>query len=118
MKNLVEEFCTELRDGSHLVVMPLSRVLIEHEFSIAKYRFYPAGEVDISSLRPVPNKSLSFVGDGEINDDEWITLGYGEEDLRELATAVTGARPEVFMTNPLLAFTMNNLDFLMLRCCL
>lgn len=31
--------------------------------------------------------------------------------LRESATAVTGASPEVYMTNPLLWFTVDNLDW-------
>lgn len=111
MIDLVEEFKDELSQGSHLVVMPLSRVLIEDEFRIGKYRFYPTGEVDIRSLRPVPNRFHSAINSVEINNDDMLIVGLENEILRETATAVTGASPEVFMTNPLLSFTVDNLDW-------
>ncbi|MEK5478149.1 hypothetical protein NYE70_14680 [Paenibacillus sp. FSL R5-0407] len=110
MVKLVEEFRSELRHGNHLVVLPLSRVLIEDSFNIGKYRFYPIGEVDINSLRPVPNQFLK-IGGNEINDDDWMILDFKSEELREAATAITGAGPDVFKTNPLIAFTVNNLDW-------
>ncbi|SCW83140.1 hypothetical protein SAMN04487970_106010 [Paenibacillus tianmuensis] len=111
MVNLVEEFSNELRHGGHLIVMPLSRILIEDECEIGKYRFYPIGEVDINALRPVDNNSLTLIENGEINDDDWMILNFGNEALREAATAITGAGPDMFKTNPLLAFTVNNLNW-------
>lgn len=108
---LIKELSTELRNGSTLVVMPLSRVLIEEEFRIGKYRFYPAGEVDVRTLRPVPNNSLTLFGEDDFNEDDWIAMSFKDEALRDIATAATGAGPNVFMTNPLLAFTVNTLNW-------
>lgn len=111
MIDLVKEFKDEFSKGSHLVVMPLSRVLIEDEFRIGKYRFYPTGEVDVTLLRPVPNRFLAAINSVEVNNDDMLIMGLGNEMLRESATAVTGASPEVYMTNPLLSFTVDDLDW-------
>ncbi|MFE5321512.1 hypothetical protein ACFQ88_22645 [Paenibacillus sp. NPDC056579] len=51
MIDLVEEFKDELSQGSHLVVMPLSRVLIEDEFRIGKYRNRRQAKIKASYLQ-------------------------------------------------------------------
>ncbi|KAA2301108.1 hypothetical protein FY526_26705, partial [Clostridioides difficile] len=111
MMNVIEDFNEELKDDQHLVVMPLSRVLIENEFKVGKYRFYPIGEFDIRSLRPVPNKFHSIMNGFEINEDEFMAVGLEGQALREAATALTGASPEVFESNPLLVFPVDSFDW-------
>lgn len=109
--NMIEEFNEELNDGQHLVVMPLSRVLIEDEFKIGKYRFYPIGEFEIRSLRPVPNKFHSVMNGSEMNEDEFMAIGLEGQALREAATALTGACSEVFDSSPLLVFPVDGFDW-------
>jgi len=111
MIDIVEEFRSELEEGQHLVVMPLTRVLIEDELCIGKYKFYPIGEVDIRSLRPVPNNSHMISNDLEIKEDDWLIFSFEGKTKRDAATAITGADPEVFKNNPLLVFTVGNLDW-------
>ncbi len=47
--NVLNDF-KELQIGDTLVVMPVSRLFLELPFSIGRFRFYPAGSLNLSTL--------------------------------------------------------------------
>lgn len=97
MINLIDEFGSELVEGKFLAILPISRFIIEEEFRIGRFTFYPSGTVDINGLRTVRNKSID-----DFNSDIVELQG---QDLREVSTAITGVDIEVYKTNTLVAFT-------------
>ncbi len=99
MYSLRDDFIEDLKAGKYLVVMPISRLMLESKFSLGKFSFYPAGEVDISELNIVPNKTLEMLENGT---DIIVAEG---QDLRELKSSVTGINAEVFSKNVCVAYT-------------
>lgn len=78
--------------------MPISRVLVERPLTIGSFRVFPAGEITLSRLRPVPNYSL---------DEDLRRSGVAElagQRLREATTAVTGFDPTVLESSSVVAF--------------
>lgn len=98
MINLIDEFGIDLVAGKYLVVLPISRFVIENEFTIGKFAFYPSGAVDIDGLRTVRNKSID-----DFNSDIVELEG---QDLREVSTSITGVSIDVYKRNTLIAFTI------------
>lgn len=82
---------------NRLVIMPLTRLLFHHPFSISKYHFYPAGEFDVTSLRPIANKTF----DAEIARGN---LKFDGQILREVTISATGFSLDILENNPLVVF--------------
>jgi hypothetical protein len=97
MINLIDEYKNELCDGTYLVVLPISRLVIENEYNVGKFRFFPSKEVDIESLRTVRNKSID-----DLNSN---LIELSGQDLREVSTSVTGISLEDYKSNTLVAYT-------------
>lgn len=96
MISLVSRFANDLNSGKYLVVMPISRFVIEREFNIGSYYFFPSEQVDINELRIVPNKELSQYEELQV---------FEGQDLREISSSITGISKDIFCTNTLVAFT-------------
>ncbi len=101
MYSLFNDFNVELSEGQCLVVMPLSRVVFTETFTIRPFKFYPPMSIDISVLRPVPNKTIK----NALDDSEIAVLE--RQDLREVKTSITGFCPEILSQNPVIAFTVD-----------
>ncbi len=96
----MEELLTQLAaspETTKLVLMPLSRVLVESKCHVGRFSIFPPGEFDFDQFRPVSNKQL------EIGDADFAILD-GQE-LREVKTSLTGFSLEVLNHNPVVAFT-------------
>ena len=100
MYSLIEEFMEELQAGMYLAVLPISRFVLEDRFSLGKFNFYPAGEVDINELRIVSNKTVELLDNGS---GLIVTEG---QDLRELKSSITGIDNDTFKENVIVAFTL------------
>lgn len=97
MKNLLDEL--KLRgENSHLIFMPMSRILIEEPVSIGRFRLSPAGDIDLLDFRPMANRNLA----DEISQSE--ATGISGQALREIATSATGFSLDVLESSPILAF--------------
>lgn len=83
----INDFYSQLNEGECLVVMPISRLLLDEEISISPFRIYPAEALDTRDFK------LNSIGDPQ-------NLG-----LRELATYLTGFSVKVFENNPAIVFT-------------
>ncbi len=95
--DICDEFGDELRHG-RLVVMPMSRLLLEVPFKIDKFRFYPANSIDLRLLniaKPV------CVEDFFISDDLAVIEG---EAIAKFASCLSGAKTEIFETSASVAF--------------
>jgi len=99
MYSLRDDFFEDLRLGRYLVVMPISRFVLEEKFTLGKFSFYPAGEIDVEELRVVPNKTMEMLDSGI-----GIIVAEGQ-DLRELKSSASGICADVFCTNVCVAFT-------------
>lgn len=83
--------------NARLVVMPISRVLVERELQIGRFRIYPPGEIDIEQLRPIPNfDPLPYLHGKEIVEISG--------SLREATTAITGFNLDVLNRCALVVF--------------
>lgn len=80
-----------------LIFMPISRVHVESVYSIGDVRVVPPGVIDLDSFRPVPNKTLPKSGP--------CVASFSGQDLREVATSVTGFDCNVLDAMPLVVFT-------------
>lgn len=78
----------------HLVVMPISRVLLEDGFSIRDFHFFPVGRIDFETLNPVANFEYTQVESGV----------YQGTELRELTTSLTQFNLDTLCKNSLIAF--------------
>lgn len=81
-----------------LVLMPITRILIESSVSIGQYRIFPPGHVSLRGLRPVPNSTLAS------GEDSWVVKLSGQK-LREAKTSITGFGLDVLSQEPLVGFT-------------
>ena len=81
--------------NTKLVLMPISRVLVESVCSIGDLRILPPGAVDLNAFRPIANKTMQFSGD---------IAHFVGQDLREIATSLTGFDCEILAKTPLVAF--------------
>lgn len=96
MKNLLDEL--KLSGArSHLIFMPLSRVLVEEPVSIGRFRLFPAGYVDLADFRPMPNHTFANV------TAEGATA-IGGQALRECAISATGFSLDTLESSPILVF--------------
>lgn len=97
MNNLLHELKT-LGHMARLVVMPISRVLVERELRIGRFRIYPPGELDLEQLRPIPNYSPF---NGSVGSAANCVRG---QQLRMEATFLTGFDLEVLNGCALVSF--------------
>jgi len=95
MISLITKFYDELRNGKHLIIMPISRFLIYQELSIGKFKFYPADTINLNELRIVPNDTIEQCQHGS------------HLDLREVQSSITGISAEVLRENTLVAFPVS-----------
>lgn len=83
---------------ARLVVMPISRVLVERPLTVGSFRVFPPGELNLTKLRPIPNYS-------PLEDVEGATTGeLAGQQLREAATSLTGFDLGVLNDNALVTF--------------
>lgn len=92
MVSLIEEFGNELIVKKYLIVMPISRFKIYHNFNIGHFKFYPANIINLNELRIVPNDTFE-----QFEPMKFL-------NLRELQSSVTGISIEVLQENILVAF--------------
>jgi len=97
MDSLLCDFQGSIADGRQLAIMPVSRFIIENNFRIGRFVFYPPGNLDLDELRTIPNHSIACSESAEV-----ITL-QGQE-LREALTSLTGASIDTLRENMLIAF--------------
>jgi hypothetical protein len=95
--DVVSDF-TELRNGDTLVVMPVSRLLLESPFSIGRFRFYPAGFVDLSSLNLEERVTLE-----ELQAEKNVAMAEGNT-LRKLCSSLAMPTSDCFDTSAAVAF--------------
>jgi hypothetical protein len=79
-------------DRLQLVIMPVDRLVFDAPFEIGRFRFLPAGALELKHLRPVKNETVS-------------AGAYTGQRLREVKTAATGFDVDVLETVSLVAFT-------------
>lgn len=101
MQDPLDEISTN-PSNKKLVIMPLTRVLFEEKFSIGWVYFYPPGQFDFDSLRPAQNRIISDVEDV---DHGISCLELEGQNLREIATSITGFSIEILRTHHVVAFT-------------
>ena len=96
MKKLIE---TLSKDPARLrlVLMPVTRLLIESPATIGKYRVIPPGHVSLADFRPVPNTTLNSGAGDEI-------ISHSGQALREAKTSITGFGLDVLSQEPLIGF--------------
>lgn len=85
-------------EGAKLVFMPVSRVLVEEPLSVGRFRVFPPGYVDFATFRPMANLALTSQLDGS---DVASLLG---QQLREVATSLTGFSLETLASSPVVTF--------------
>ncbi|VTT99592.1 Putative uncharacterized protein OS=Desulfitobacterium hafniense (strain Y51) GN=DSY2801 PE=4 SV=1 [Gemmataceae bacterium] len=95
MTDVRSVFFDELSAGRQLVLMPVSRFMIEKPFRIDQFAFYPAGSVDPASLRAVRNHTLPESGFEKLEGQQ----------LREAQSDATGASVAELGTHAIVAFT-------------
>lgn len=81
--------------------MPLTRLLFYELFAIDGFYFFPSGAIDLTSLRPVPNKTLEGAEGGA------DVIALEGQDLREVLTSLTGFDVEILSNSPLVAFNVD-----------
>lgn len=97
MKNLLDEL--KLRgEKSHLIFMPVSRMLVEKPVTIGRFRLFPAGHIDFLDFRPMANRTLA----DETAQSEVTEIS--EQALREIAISCTGFSLDVLESSPIVAF--------------
>lgn len=103
--SILTDYSSALAEGRYLAVMPISRLTVERKCSIGRFTLYPAGEVDVSELRPVPLSPMEYYANREIQG----------QDLREAATVATGVSTAAYNDNPLIVWDidLNWEDFLL-----
>lgn len=100
---IIEYFRQEMESGRILAILPVSRFVIESEFTIGRYLFLPAGSFNINKLGVVPNKALEIAPSIDVSGGFQIQRLAGQ-DLREVTTSATGVTKETFEGNTLIAF--------------
>ena len=83
-------------ESRKLVLMPITRLLIEDVCRIGKLCIFPPGAIDIRRFRPIPNKEI-------LPSDSGVSA-YAGQDLREVCTSITGFDIETLANLPLVAF--------------
>ena len=97
MKEVLAKAIASL-DRRSLIVMPISRILIEEVTTVGEFSLLPPGALELDELRPVPNITLeSLTLQGE------VTTVTGQAH-REIATSLTGFSTEILESNPLVIF--------------
>lgn len=91
------DFFQALSEGKRLILMPISRLVIEKPFRIDPFSFYPAGSVDLATLRTVPGYSLGT------SESKSIVCLSGQQ-LREAQSSLAGASPSVLNSHVVVAF--------------
>ena len=94
------EFAALIAHGSQVAVMPVSRVSLYDHMRIGDFILSPAGAIDFSLLRPIPNRTME-----EATVDQ-VTSLIGQ-DHREVLTSLTGFNVAALAENATLAFATN-----------
>ena len=53
-----QDFAESLKAGRQLVLMPISRLVLEEPIQVENFILYPPASLDLSSLRPIPNQGI------------------------------------------------------------
>lgn len=96
MQELFDEL--KISQDKRLILMPLTRLVFDFPFKIGKFHFFPPENIEVGSLRPIPNKTF----DREVNKSS-VTMFQGQY-LRESSTSLTGFDVGILNSHPLVAF--------------
>ena len=97
MDSLLRELKSSDPDA-RLVLMPISRVLVERPLIIGRFRIFPPGDIDLSRLRPLSNFSFEEALGGT------NVLELTGQRLREAATSLTGFGLDTLESTALVGF--------------
>lgn len=99
MRILFDEIRTD-QSGKKLVILPLSRMVFDEPFSVGSYHFFPAGSIEVESLRPIPNKTLE-----SLIHSSGSEIQLQGQNLREVESSLTGFGVDILASSPLVAFS-------------
>jgi hypothetical protein len=83
------DFLPSLGENRVLVLMPISRLLVEERIEVGSFRIYPPGQAEIDELRLIPNEAFPDT-----------------QDLRQALSSLTGITAEVIESSPLIGFSV------------
>jgi hypothetical protein len=92
---------SEQANNSKIVIMPISRLLVEEPVSIGEIEVLPPGYVDLNFYNPVDNQDLPIK-----SDVRQLTTLSGQS-LREVTTSLTGFSIDILNSSPLVAFIVD-----------
>jgi len=98
MDELLRQLSEQPQDR-RLILMPVSRLMVEEPRTLGDFRVFPPGYADLTSLRPIFNQTL-----GDAPNESGVTTLSGQ-NLREAATSLTGFGIDILSNSPLVAFT-------------
>lgn len=96
---IFEDYANGLEADQLLVIMPISRLIIEDHFRIGQFNFFPSGSFSTTQFdlcRPLESSSL-------FESERAFSLS--GEDLRVVSTQLTGATANILETHTFVCFT-------------
>lgn len=100
MFDVLHELENLLQDDAYLVILPVSRLVLESPFRVGEYRFFPAGSLDLNKLELEPPLDLNGLWGNNRPGVLWLE----GEDLRKAAASLTEATIEIFESNAAIVF--------------
>ncbi len=97
---LLQDFTLE--SGGRLIVMPISRVLVEEPISLGRFKVYPPNYLNLTSLCPIENQTLN-------------TSNVGCHSLREVQISLTGFNIETLTSSSVVAFVVKSDEVIFLE---
>ncbi|MDP3269809.1 MAG: hypothetical protein Q8M40_12305 [Legionella sp.] len=98
MKELIRDLMTDPKRKA-LVIMPVARIQFDEAFAIDGFHFFPPEAVNLDTYNLVPNMNI-----GPVQNMSGIITLEGQ-DLRGVATSLTGFCLEILASSHLVAFT-------------
>jgi len=90
-----QDFAESLKAGRQLVLMPVSRLVLEVPLRVDSFILYPPASLDLSTLRPIPNQGIESLDQ---------STGRMAIDLREACSDLTGFDVETLGVSSCIAF--------------
>ena len=101
--NVLDDFSDIFSTRQQLVLLPISRLVLEDEIHLGEFILYPPQSVDLAQLRTVRIRAI----EGRTEFARSTCLD--GQQLREQLTALTGCNLEVFSQSALLAFELHSI---------
>lgn len=89
------DFAESLKAGRQIVVMPISRLILDKPIRVDGFVLYPPASLDLSTLRPIPNQNLESFD---------LAAERTAIDLRECCSDLTGFDLQTLAANSCIAF--------------